>query len=139
MPVLRMPREEATALADAFESFSVDPRIPEDPFAGRPAADADPAEGEKLFATLGCRACHILGASGGYYGPPLTESGRRLKSGWVYAWMKGPQKWRADVRCPNYGLSDTDALRLAAYLGTLRGAAPPVAGAAGTAGKKGTP
>jgi cytochrome c2 len=125
MPVLRLPREEATELADAFESFYRDPRIPENPFAGRPAADADTAEGQRLYANLGCRGCHILGTSGGYYGPPLTDTGRRLKSGWVYTWLKGPQRWRADVRCPNYGLTDTDALRLTAYLETLRAAPAP--------------
>jgi hypothetical protein len=38
----------------------------------------------------------------------------------VFAWLKGPQKWRADVRCPDYGLTDTDALRLTAYLETLK-------------------
>jgi mono/diheme cytochrome c family protein len=131
MPVLRMPREEAVQLADAFESFSLDRRIPEDPFSGRPASDADTIEGQKLYASLGCRACHIVGSSGGYYGPPLTDTGKRLKSGWVYAWLKGPQRWRADVRCPNYGLTDTDALRLTAYLGTLRSEpAPAPAGGA---------
>jgi mono/diheme cytochrome c family protein len=119
MPVLRMSREEATQLADAFESFYLDPAMPPDPFAGRPASDADPEEGERVYTTLGCRACHILGTSGGYYGPPLTDSGKRLKSGWIYSWLKGPQRWRADVRCPNYGLTDTDALRLTAYLSTL--------------------
>jgi mono/diheme cytochrome c family protein len=122
MPVLRMPREEATQIADAFESFYLDPRIPQDPFAGRPSSDADTTEGQRLYVSLGCRACHILGSSGGYYGPPLTDSGKRLKSGWTYAWLKGPQRWRADVRCPDYGLTDTDALRLTAYLSTLRSA-----------------
>jgi len=122
MPVFRMPREEATRLADAIESFYIDPEIPTDPFADRPTSDADPTEGQRLYVTLGCRACHILGSSGGYYGPPLTDSGKRLKSGWIYTWLKGPQRWRADVRCPNYGLTDTDALRLAAYLSTLRSA-----------------
>jgi len=127
MPVLRMPREEATQLADAFGSFYVDPKIPQDPFAGRPASDADTTEGQKLYVSLGCRACHILGSSGGYVGPPLTDTGKRLKGGWVYAWLKGPQRWRADVRCPSYGLTDTDALRLTAYLGTLRSAPAGVA------------
>ena len=131
MPVLRMPREDAIALADAFESFYLDPRIAQDPFAGRPAADADATEGQRLYVTLGCRACHILGSSGGYVGPPLTDTGKRLKSGWVYTWLKGPQRWRADVRCPNYGLTDTDALRLTAYLATLR--SPSVPAAAGGA------
>jgi mono/diheme cytochrome c family protein len=123
MPVLRMPKEDATQLADALENFYVDPSIPEDPFAGRPAADADAAEGQRLYVSLGCRSCHIVGAGGGYYGPPLTEAGRRLKPGWTYTWLKGPQRWRADVRCPDYGLSDLDALRLTAYLETLLPAA----------------
>jgi mono/diheme cytochrome c family protein len=131
MPVLRMSRQEATQLADAFESFYLDPRIPQDPFAGRPASDADAGEGQRLYGTLGCRSCHILGSSGGYYGPPLTDSGKRLKSGWTYSWLKGPQRWRADVRCPDYGLTDTDALRLTAYLSTLRSTpAPALAGRA---------
>lgn len=120
MPVLRMPRAEAEQLADAIETLFVDPSLPADPFTGRPASDADPAEGGRLYVTLGCRACHIAGSSGGYYGPPLTSAAKRLRPGWVYAWLKGPQQWRADVRCPDYGLSDTDALRLTAYLGTLR-------------------
>lgn len=119
MPVFRMTREEATTLANAFETFYLDPSIPEDPFAGQPAASRDPEEGKHLFDALGCRACHILGDKGGYYGPPLNEAGRRLKPGWTYTWLKGPQKWRADVRCPNYGLTDADALKLTSYLQTL--------------------
>jgi len=69
---------------------------------------------------LGCRGCHIVGSGGGYYGPPLNDSAARLKPGWTYAWLKGPQRWRADVRCPDYGLTDRDALRLTAYIATLR-------------------
>jgi cytochrome c2 len=129
MPVLRIPKEEAVPLADALETFFVDPRIPDDPFAGRPPSQADPVEGQRLYVTLGCRACHIIGTSGGYYGPPLTEAGQRLRPGWTYAWLKGPQRWREDVRCPDFGLTDTDALRLTAYLDSLRPAGKP-AGAA---------
>jgi nitric oxide reductase subunit C len=106
-------------IAQAFETFYLDPSIPEDPFAGQPATSRDPEEGRHLFDTLGCRACHILGEKGGYFGPPLNEAGRRLKPGWTYTWLKGPQKWRADVRCPNYGLTDADALKLTSYLQTL--------------------
>jgi mono/diheme cytochrome c family protein len=119
MPIFRMPREEAVQLADAIESLYVDPRVPEDPFAGHPPSDGDPGEGERLYVTLGCRSCHIIGSSGGYYGPPLSNSSARLKPGWTFAWLKGPQRFRQDVRCPDYGLTDRDALRLTAYLGTL--------------------
>jgi len=119
MPVFQMSKEDAAQIAQAFETFFLDPRIPEDPYAGQPASSNDPVEGKRLYDTLGCRACHILGAGGGYYGPPLTEAGTRLKPGWLFKWLKGPQAWRADVRCPNYGLTDAEALRLTSYLGTL--------------------
>jgi len=120
MPIFRMSRADADLLAGAITSFYVDPRIPQDPFAGRPVSDADAGEGQRLYTSLGCRACHIIGPSGGYVGPPLTDTQARLQPGWVFAWLKGPQKWRADVRCPDFGLNDTDALRLTAYLETLR-------------------
>lgn len=123
MPIMKISQAEAEKLADAFETLYVDPAIPENPFAGHPASDADAKEGERLYTTLGCRACHIVGATGGYYGPPLTDTRTRLKPGWVFRYLKNPQAWRADIRCPNYGLTDTDALRLTAYLETL--VAPP--------------
>jgi mono/diheme cytochrome c family protein len=125
MPILHMTNEDAAKLADAIDMLYVDPSIPDDPFAGRPQSDHDAAEGERLYTTLGCRACHIIGANGGYYGPPLTDTRTRLKPGWVFRYLQNPQRWRADVRCPNYGLTDTDALRLTAYLQTL--SAPPAA------------
>jgi mono/diheme cytochrome c family protein len=119
MPVFQMTKDQASQMALAFETFYLDPTIPEDPFLGQTSSANDPIEGKRIYDTLGCRACHILGAGGGYYGPPLSEAGSRLKPGWVFKWLKGPQKWRTDVRCPNYGLTDTDALRLTSYLGTL--------------------
>jgi mono/diheme cytochrome c family protein len=125
MPIFRMSRSDAELLAGAISTFYVDPEIPQDPFAGRPASDADATEGARLYTSLGCRACHIVGTTGGYYGPPLTDTQTRLQPGWIFYWLKGPQRWRADVRCPDYGLTDTDALRLTAYLETL--VAPPVA------------
>ena len=120
MPIFRMSRSEAELLAGAITSFYVDPKITQDPFAGHPASDSDASEGQRLYTSLGCRACHIVGPSGGYVGPPLTDTQTRLQPGWVFAWLKGPQKWRADVRCPDYGLTDTDALRLTSYLETLK-------------------
>ncbi len=123
MPILHVSTDEAAKLAGVIEMLYADPSVPDDPFAGRPASDRDAAEGERLYTTLGCRACHIIGATGGYYGPPLSDTRTRLKPGWVFRYLQNPQRWRADNRCPNYGLSDTDALRLTAYLETL--SAPP--------------
>ena len=119
MPVLKISQADAERLADAIQTWYVDPGTVDDPFAGRPASDNDPAEGARLYTTLGCRSCHIIGKNGGYYGPPLTETRARLKPGWVFRFLLNPQRWRADIRCPNYGLTDTDALRLTAYLESL--------------------
>jgi len=120
MPVFRMSRENATKLADALTSFYVDPSIPDDPFAGRPASDSDAKEGERLYVSFGCRSCHIIGNSGGYVGPPLSDTANRLRPGWINHWLSNPQQWRRDALCPNYGLTPTDALRLTSYLETLR-------------------
>jgi hypothetical protein len=57
---------------------------------------------------------------GGYYGPLMDNVGERLKSGWIEWWLQGPQRWKADVRCPNYGMPDGDPTDIAAYLMTLR-------------------
>ncbi|HJU84704.1 MAG TPA: c-type cytochrome [Holophagaceae bacterium] len=119
MPILHMTKEEAKILADTLQTFYLDPAIPEDPYAGRPAETRDPVEGKRLFGKFGCGACHITDTTKGYYGPPLSEAGKRLKPGWTYMWLKGPQRWRADVRCPNYGMDDAEALQLTAYLQTL--------------------
>jgi len=119
MPILKIPKEDAARLADAIEMLYVDPNVPNDPFAGRPASDRDASEGERLYTTFGCRGCHIVGKTGGYYGPPLSDTHARLKPGWVFRFLQNPQRWRADVRCPNYGMTETDALRITAYLDTL--------------------
>lgn len=130
MPVLKIAPADAERLADAIETWYVDPAIAEDPFAGRPASDRDATEGMRLYTTLGCRSCHLIAGNGGYYGPPLDNTQARLKPGWVYRYLLNPQRWRADVRCPNYGLSETDALRLTAYLENLT--PPPKTAAAST-------
>jgi len=134
MPIFQMPKDDAAKLADAIEMLYVDPIVPDDPWAGRPASDKDAAEGQRLYTTYGCRSCHIVGSNGGYYGPPLTDTHTRLKPGWVFRFLQNPQRWRADIRCPNYGMSDTDALRIAAYLDTLV-APPPAAPATKEAAK----
>ncbi len=69
-----------------------------------------------FFERHGCQACHSVGGRGGAYGPFLDGVGERLRSGWVFWWLRGPQRWRADVLCPDYGLDETDARDLAAFV-----------------------
>lgn len=120
---LRMPEEEAAFLADYMENVYLDDDIPGEIFPEGPPADRS-ARGRRLFfERYGCQACHQAEGTGGYYGPPLDDSADKLESGWIAWWLQGPQRWRADVRCPDYGLEATDAGDLAAYLMTLGAAA----------------
>ena len=72
-----------------------------------------------MFQTLGCRGCHIVGRTGGFVGPDLSDSGRCLKPGWIDAWLSDPDRWKPGTLQPNYGLKPEEARALTAYLMTL--------------------
>jgi len=128
---LRMPDEEAGFLADFVENVFVDNDIPAEIFPdGAPAEEAERG-GRLYYERFGCQSCHQLGGNGGYYGPALDDSPSKLKSGWIAWWLQGPQRWRPDVRCPNFGMDATDARDLAAFLMTYPSAADAVGSASG--------
>lgn len=130
MIMLQMPKEDAQFIANFVENVYVRNDIPGDIFPNGVPADAA-ARGKRLFfQRYGCQSCHMMGGSGGYVGPPLDDVPQKLKSGWVEWWLEGPQRWRADVRCPNYGMNENNAKDLAAFLESAK----PAAGQAGTAG-----
>lgn len=115
MPNFKMTPDEARALADYLSTVFVDDAleqsVPTEPAAAR--------RGERLFSDLGCRGCHIVGGRGGYVGPDLSETGRRLKPGWIAAWLSDPRKWKPATLQPDYGLEPDDVRALTAYLMTL--------------------
>jgi len=79
------------------------------------------AEGQRLYYDkYGCQACHQIGAKGGYVGPPLDKSGSRLKSAWLYSWLKNPQKYKPDTIEPNNALTDEEAKAITVYLMSLK-------------------
>jgi mono/diheme cytochrome c family protein len=126
---LQLPDDQRAFIANFAENVLRDDRIPEEIFPAAPSVEAV-ERGRKLFhERYGCQACHQIGGQGGYYGPQLDGAGRRLKTGWIYTWLKGPQRWRADAQEPDYGLDDDDARALTAYVMSL----PPLAEAHGTA------
>ena len=113
---LGMPEDEAAFLAEFIDNVYLDDRIPGEIFPnGVPPEQVE--RGRRLFfERYGCQACHQAEGTGGYYGPPLDDSPQKLESGWIAWWLEGPQRWRADVRCPDYGMEADDARDLAAYL-----------------------
>jgi mono/diheme cytochrome c family protein len=140
MIALQMPNDEAAFIANFAENVLRDDRIPEEVF----PTGATPGQVERgrrlYYERYGCQACHMIGGKGGYYGPLLDGASLRLKTGWIYTWLKGPQKWRADVREPDYGLDDGDAHDLTAFVASIPPpAAAPAGSTAGSSGAGGRP
>ena len=96
-----------------------------------PLAAGSPSKGAALIAEKGCGACHmipgIVGANG-LVGPPLTLMGRRIFVAGLLrntpqnlaAWVLEPQRFVPGNAMPSTGLTESEALDVAAYLETIR-------------------
>jgi mono/diheme cytochrome c family protein len=115
---LQMGDEEAAFLASFMTNVFLDDAIPDEIFPGGPPQEQAERGRRLYYERYGCHSCHQKGGSGGFYGPLLDDVPNKLRSGWIAWWLEGPQRWRADVRCPDFGLDATDARDLAAFLVT---------------------
>jgi cytochrome c2 len=95
------------------------------------AAPGSPSRGAELIAEKGCGACHTIpgiGGANGLVGPPLTLMGRRTFVAGLLrntpqnlaAWVLEPQKFVPGNAMPSTGLTESEALDVAAYLETIR-------------------
>ena len=109
--------KEAGSLTDYICSVFVDDSIPEG--LEETLRPEDVEKGRALFDRYGCISCHIVGSGGGYVGPQLNNIGDRLKAGWIFAWLKNPQKYKPKTLQPDYGFSDNEAMALTAFLTSL--------------------
>ena len=91
----------------------------------------DPEVGRTLIASYGCAACHAIpgiAAFVGTVGPSLAGfAGRAYIAGrlpnrpmMLTAWLRDPPAIDPATAMPNVGLSEAEALHVAAYLYTLR-------------------
>lgn len=79
--------------------------------------------GQVLFRSIGCLACHTLGEEGmpaALGGGDLTNTGRKRSAGWLYRWLKEPEKLNPDHRMPVFKLTDEERRSLALYLSSPR-------------------
>ncbi len=79
--------------------------------------------GEVLFRSIGCLACHTRGDNGNASlqgGGDLTAVGRKRTAGWLYRWLKEPDKLNLDHRMPVFKLTDDERRSLALFLGPPR-------------------
>lgn len=118
----------ACALALAGCLRDLDPYAPRE---HRVVAGARPQDAPKAMRDYGCSSCHTIpGVRGAHslVGPPLTAfAHRRFIGGRVpnspetlVHWIRNPQSLKPGTAMPNLGVSEQDALNMAAYLYTLR-------------------
>jgi len=91
----------------------------------------DPRRGRHVLPQYGCHGCHVIeGVVGSnvHVGPPLRNLARRdtLPGGrpntleHLVQWLRDPQAIDAHTAMPSLGVTQQDALDMAAYLQTLR-------------------
>ena len=91
----------------------------------------NPEFGQLLIAERGCTACHVIPGIRGFtgtVGPSLDGFGRRAyiagqlpnRPMMLTAWLRDPPAIDPATAMPALGLSEAEALDIAAYLYTLR-------------------
>jgi cbb3-type cytochrome oxidase cytochrome c subunit len=91
-------------------------------------------QGEVLFRSLGCFACHTVGQHGSkspYAGGDLTAIGRKRSPDWLLMWLEDPARLNTDHRMPIFRLDVLERRQLSAFLTSLRGNKPLGAGQSG--------
>lgn len=114
----------------------IEPAIAHDPRQGdppkkpkaMPRSSPTVRDGELLARSVGCLACHSIGATkdgkplgtaGLYSGGSLTEIARKRPPEFFARWLADPAKINADHRMPVFKLTQLEQADLGAYLATL--------------------
>ena len=126
MPNFKFSEDEA----EAVTAYLVDAsrKLPFE-FASNSYAGGNVQEGKKLFESVGCQACHVVGdmkkvreTRGTSYdiAPELSRVGSKVNPAWIYDWIRNPRHYNPMTKMPNLRLTDNEAKNLVAYLGTLK-------------------
>lgn len=94
-------------------------------------AGADPEQGRVLIKYAGCGSCHRIpgiDSANGEVGPPLDGIAQRAYLAGVLPnhfdnmvlWIAQPQAVAPESAMPNLGLTESEAIHIAAYLYTLK-------------------
>lgn len=88
---------------------------------GKPAA-GNSARGRRLAETVGCLACHMIGATGRatlFGGGDLTRIAAKRPPAFFARWLRAPADLNEEHRMPVFELSGKEIGHLSAYLATL--------------------
>ena len=83
----------------------------------------DPVKGRKVYlnANPKCSLCHMIGASGGKFGPELTAIGKKRDAAWLAKYLPNPKFENPANKMPAVTAKGKDLEDLIAYLVSLKG------------------
>jgi nitric oxide reductase subunit C len=77
-------------------------------------------EGQKLYRSLGCSACHTINGIGGTTGPDLTKVGATRDRAWLVGHFKDPDEYVKNSPMPKVEAPEADIEKLTDYMLTLK-------------------
>lgn len=81
------------------------------------------ARGREIFYEYGCRGCHKVGGKERKkVGPPIRNIGGKVRSDWLYRWLRNPRAYLPKTRMPDFRFDDQQAADITLLLIMQRGA-----------------
>lgn len=122
MPAFHFTDEEIDDLADFL--LTAENQIEGAAWEPLPAAlkgnfldnDALIRQGSRQFREARCISCHPINGRGGSLATDLGLVASKLKSAWLYNYIRNPQHLAPDVPMPRYGFTSEDAGAVTAYI-----------------------
>ena len=117
MPHFGFTAAEAESISDYLWASSTGVEFAK-PWKPRNVAEAI-KQGELLFRSVGCLACHTLGKHGTsaeFGGGSLDEIAAKRNHAWIETWLSDPKRFNADHRMPTFKLTAAERGQLAHYL-----------------------
>lgn len=111
-----LPLDEQRSIAEALTAYLWWEQNPPHMEKANPAKESSMRQGELLFQSLGCVACHPLSETTNPRPASLAHLPDKYQSRGLVAFLLDPQTSRPDFRMPDLQLSQNEAEHLAAYL-----------------------
>ncbi len=133
MPKFGFTEEEAEAISVALMGYTKENIVPHRRVQFT-AEEALVQKGVWMTEELNCIGCHVIGERGGairptiedqgYWPPPLTGEGAKVRSEWLFSFLKHPSPIRPwlKVRMPTFEFTDDEVNTLIRYFASDAGA-----------------
>lgn len=81
------------------------------------------ARGREIFYDWGCRGCHkVEGKERKKVGPRIRKIGEKVRTDWLYRWLRNPRGYLPRTRMPDFSFSEQEAADIALLLVPREGA-----------------